>query len=195
MEKKKFDIRSIIFDFKKADIIGTYGLNSDTKRTACYAARNKKVLVTVWTNEYKKDGDFETPIIKKEESVNVSIDQDIYKGNTLEDMLASLNGGEFAISQDRNHPNLLKIACRDTAKVLDTDEKGKPTFRYTATADIYVDVPKYFDPMTIIRKIESESPAYFTWTHDDFKDKLVIGNIGFNFINMVINAILSEEQW
>lgn len=110
-------------------------------------------------------------------------------------MLASLNGGEFAISQDRNHPNLLKIACRDTAKVLDTDEKGKPTFRYTATADIYVDVPKYFDPMVIIRKIEVGSPAYFTWAHDDFKDKLVIGNIGFNFINTAINAILSEEQW
>ena len=195
MEKEKFDIRSIIFDFKKADVLGSYDLNNDTKRTACYTAKNKKVLVTVWTNEYKKDGDFETPINKKTESVKVSMDKYIYKGNTLKDMLSSLNGGEFTISQDKDHPNLLKIACRNAAKVLDTDEKGKPIFRYTATADIYVDVPKYFNPMVIIRKIENDGPAYFIWEHDDFKDKLIIGNIGFNLINIAINAIFNEEQW
>lgn len=195
MEKQRFDLRELVGQFKKYDF-ASYDLNSSSKRTAVYSAKNGKTLVTVWTNEYPQDEDtFVTPLVKVKENTKVDVTTEIYEGETLEGILASANTGEFTISQNRDHNDLLKVTCRASAKVLKMNPKGKPMFRYSITIDTYVPIDGYFNPKLIIGRIKPDSPVYFNWQHDDFSDKITLGNIGFSFINKVINALLESEEW
>lgn len=195
MEKQRFDLRELVGQFKKYDF-ASYDLNSSSKRTAVYSAKNGKTLVTVWTNEYpQEENDFITPLVKVKENNKVDVTAEIYEGNTLEDILASANTGEFTISQNRDHNDLLKVTCRASAKVLKTNTKGKPMFRYSITVDTYVPIDGYFNPKLIIGRIKPDSPVYFNWHHDDFADNITLGNVGFTFINEVVNALLESEEW
>lgn len=194
MEKKQFNLRELIGQFKTFDF-ASYDLNCSSKRTAVYSAKKGNTLVTVWTNEYETEDGFITPLIKVKEKEKVDVTTEVYKSTTLEDILAAANTGEFTISQDRDHNILLKVSCRASAKVLETNAKGKPMFRYSITFDTFVPIKKYFNPKVIISRINPYSSIVFNWQHDNFSDKITLSNAGFDFIDEAVNALLESEEW
>lgn len=194
MEKKQFNLRELIGQFKTFDI-ASYDLNSSSKRTAVYSAKKGNTLVTVWTNEYESEDGFITPLIKVKEKEKVDVTKEVFKSTTLEDILAAATTGEFTISQDRDHKTLLKVSCRASAKVLETNAKGKPMFRYSITIDTFVPVNGYFNPKIIISKIKPCGPIFFNWQHNDFSDKITLNNAGFAFVDEAVNALLESEEW
>ena len=194
MEKQKFNLRELIGQFRTFDF-ASYDLNCTSKRTAVYSAKKGNTLVTVWTNEYETEDGFITPLIKVKEKEKVDVTTEVYKSTTLEDILAAANTGEFCISQDTDHKTLLKVSCRASAKVLATNSKGKPMFRYTVTFDTFVPVNGYFNPKIIISKIKPRGPVFFNWKHDDFSDKITLENAGFAFVDEAVNALLESEEW
>mgnify|MGYP000844425815 FL=1 len=194
MEKQKFNLRELIGQFRTFDF-ASYDLNCSSKRTAVYSAKKGNTLVTVWTNEYETEDGFITPLIKVKEKEKVDVTTEVYKSTTLEDILAAANTGEFCISQDRDHNILLKVSCCASAKVLETNEKGKPMFRYSITIDTFVPVKKYFNPKIIVSKINPYGPIFFNWKHDDFSDKITLENAGFAFVDEAVNALLESEEW
>lgn len=194
MEKKQFNLRELLTQFKTFDF-ASYDLNSSSKRTAVYSAKKGNTLVTVWTNEYETEDGFITPLVKVKEKEKVDVTAEVYKNTTLEDILATANTGEFIISQDRDHNILLKVACRASAKVLETNDKGKPLFRYSITFDTFVPIDGYFNPKIIISRINPHSPIVFNWQHDNFSDKITLSNAGFDFIDEAVNALLESKEW
>lgn len=194
MEKKQFNLRELLTQFKTFDF-ASYDLNSSSKRTAVYSAKKGNTLVTVWTNEYETEDGFITPLVKVKEKEKVDVTTEVFKSTTLEDILATANTGEFIISQDRGHNILLKVACRASAKVLETNDKGKPLFRYSITFDTFVPIDGYFNPKIIISRINPHNPIVFNWQHDNFSDKITLSNAGFDFIDEVVNALLESKEW
>lgn len=194
MEKKQFNLRELIGQFKTFDI-ASYDLNSSSKRTAVYSAKKGNTLVTVWTNEYETEDGFITPLVKVKDKEKVDVTAEVFKSTTLEDILATANTGEFTISQNRGHNDLLKVSCRASAKVLETNDKGRPLFRYSITFDTFVPIEEYFNPKIIISKVDPTGPIVFNWQHDNFLDKITLSNAGFDFIDEAVNALLESKEW
>lgn len=194
MKKKQFNLRELITQFKTFDF-ASYDLNSSSKRTAVYSAKKGNTLVTVWTNEYETEDGFITPLVKVKDKEKVDVTAEVFKSTTLEDILATANTGEFTISQNRDHNDLLKVSCRASAKVLETNDKGRPLFRYSITFDTFVSIEEYFNPKIIISKVDPTGPIVFNWQHDNFLDKIILSNAGFDFIDEAINALLESKEW
>ena len=131
--------------------------------------------------------------VKDKEKVDVTAE--VFKSTTLEDILATANTGEFTISQNRDHNDLLKVSCRASAKVLETNAKGRPLFRYSITFDTFVPIEEYFNPKIIISKVDPTGPIVFNWQHDNFLDKITLSNAGFDFINEAVNTLLESKEW
>lgn len=194
MKKKQFNLRELIAQFKTFDF-ASYDLNSSSKRTAVYSAKKGNTLVTVWTNEYETEDGFITPLVKVKDKEKVDVTAEVFKSTTLEDILATANTGEFTISQNRDHNDLLKVSCRTSAKVLETNDKGRPLFRYSITFDTFVPIEEYFNPKIIISKVDPTGPIVFNWQHDNFLDKITLSNAGFDFIDEAVNALLESKEW
>ncbi len=194
MKKKQFNLRELITQLKTFDF-ASYDLNSSSKRTAVYSAKKGNTLVTVWTNEYETEDGFITPLVKVKDKEKVDVTAEVFKSTTLEDILATANTGEFTISQNRDHNDLLKVSCRASAKVLETNAKGRPLFRYSITFDTFVPIEEYFNPKTIISKVDPTGPIVFNWQHDNFLDKITLSNAGFDFIDEAINTLLESKEW
>ena len=194
MKKKQFNLRELITQFKTFDF-ASYDLNSSSKRTAVYSAKKGNTLVTVWTNEYETEDGFITPLVKVKDKEKVDVTAEVFKSTTLEDILATANTGEFTISQNRDHNDLLKVSCRASAKVLETNAKGRPLFRYSITFDTFIPIEEYFNPKIIISKVDPTGPIVFNWQHDNFLDKITLSNAGFDFIDEAVNALLESKEW
>lgn len=194
MKKKQFNLRELLTQFKTFDF-ASYDLNSSSRRTAVYSAKKGNTLVTVWTNEYETEDGFITPLVKVKDKEKVDVTAEVFKSTTLEDILATANTGEFTISQNRDHNDLLKVSCRASAKVLETNAKDRPLFRYSITFDTFVPIEEYFNPKIIISKVDPTGPIVFNWQHDNFLDKITLSNAGFDFIDEAINALLESKEW